>query len=195
MAIVGTTHPLRKPPVPPPPDPPIANPDEPAPILQPLIHYCSERCLLLQSFWTYPNWNGFYRLLDSRRDSFLFCQPMINHMPMDMRYCRICDMWKRIESDRERRKNNKTRRDHLGLGPRKMGDDYDVSEACSNCLEAYCKHVSQGHDIRECDHRLYPVLFGSSEAVLSSRADRANCWSLVRRVEAFIYAYEYVSRC
>jgi hypothetical protein len=68
------------------------------------------RAFRSKSFWTYPNWNGFYCLLDSRRDSFLLCQPMVDHMPMDMRYCRICDMWKRIESSRERRKNNKTRR-------------------------------------------------------------------------------------
>jgi hypothetical protein len=107
-----------------------------------------------KSFWSYPNWNGFYCRLDSCRDSFLLCQPMADYMPKDMRYCRICDMWKRIEPNRERRENNKTRRDHLGPGPRRTGDHYDVSEACRDCLDAYREHASKGHDIRECDHRL-----------------------------------------
>lgn len=37
-----------------------------------------------KSFWFYPNWNGFYCLLDSRRDSFLLCQPIADYMLKDM---------------------------------------------------------------------------------------------------------------
>lgn len=83
--------------------------------------------------WHFGEWRGFDSDYDCNRSSFLLSLPMVDWMPLNLKYCRHCDKWCRFFSGAKR----------------KEGEYNNLAEPCLSCRQLMADHRDHFHP-QEC---------------------------------------------